>query len=629
MPRNVDRNSRANVISRRQWLSMLGVGSAVALAGCGSSDNTGSDDGGDDGGNDGIDQDQEVEDFPSRAESYDTNTSAEFTTLNPLYNTEDGAGDAIGRALELGYTFDANNELFPLLYDLTTENGEVWVFELRDNLEFSDPYGQVTAEDFTYMIQELHQSDWANTANDSDWPQEINVVQNSDLEFQAELPNADVLWPETFAPLEYAIPKDLVQPYVEEEDVEGLQQDEELLELQFTGNLGPYVLDSWDRGAGTTYSRNENYYLQEADDAPDLFQEAPYFNGASISVVPEQSSRLGQLETGEVDAAAIPPERYQEYVDKPSVNVRQIPQPYNEKVSLNMRDNGWNAGPGNLFRYAPFRQALASAVNKQELISGVFRGLAEPHYTWQPQWSSWYPGEGEITQYGAGDNYGQEVARELAREAFDEAGLDYEFDGDSMLTPSGDQVTLDLYHISGDQTDQLMAEFVAQELQDNLGIQVEVEAIQGTTFDTDYFRQTLPEGTSPEDLEWSNGAYNAGPRNITSNEPWDMSLVYGLNTYPRNPLTNNAFFDGREAYFNAVGYYPGFDAAGLFEDAREAESREELQEVFGEMFRNLNEEQPYLMLLFPDDLVGYNPDLAGPIENFSNGWDFATWHIEE
>jgi ABC-type transport system substrate-binding protein len=324
--------------------------------------------------------------------SYDTVTSARFTTLNPLFNTENGAGIAIGRALDQGYTFDENQEYFPLLYDMSTEDGEVWTFDVRENLQFSDPYGQVTAEDFVYLIQELHQADWAPTAASSSWDG-VEVEQTGEFQFEATLESPNLLWPQTYDPLLYPIPRDLVEPYVEEEDVEGLQQDEELLELQFTGNLGAFELTEWNRGSGTEYVRNDEYYLRDIDEGPDLFSEGPLFEEASISVVQEQASRLGALETGEADSAAIPPEQYESYDEDENVTVRQVPTPYNTIISVNQRANGWNAGPGNLFQLVPFRQALAAAISKQDLIDGVYRGLAEPHFTWQPRWSEFYPGD--------------------------------------------------------------------------------------------------------------------------------------------------------------------------------------------------------------------------------------------
>jgi len=108
-----------------------------------------------------------------------------------------------------------------------------------------------------------------------------------------------------------------------------------------------------------------------------------------------------------------------------------------------------------------------------------------------------------------------------------------------------------------------------------------------------------------------------------------MSSIYGLNTYPLNPLTNEVFFDGADTMYNPVGYYPEFDAESIFERARQATSTEEMQEAMNELFVNLAEEQPYLMLTFGVDTTGYNASLEGPAENFMNGWDFPAWYFDE
>ncbi|WP_128904353.1 ABC transporter substrate-binding protein [Halorubrum amylolyticum] len=323
--------------------------------------------------------------------SYDTVTAASFTTLNPLYNTDDNAETAIGRALDRGYVFDEDLNYFPLLYDMSTDDGEAWTFEVRENLRFSDPYGRVTAEDFVYLIREVHQSDWASTPAATSW-EGVEVERTGELEFRATLESPNLLWPESYDPLLYPIPRGLVEPHVEAEDREGLRRDEELLELRFTGNLGAFTLEEWNRGTGTEYARNDEYYLCEADEGPALFDEGPLFESASISVIEEQATRLGALETGEVDAAAIPPERFGSFDDDEDVAVKEIPTPYNTILSVNQRDNGWSAGPGNPFRITEFRQAVASAIDKRQLIDGVYRGLASGHFTWQPPWSEFHPG---------------------------------------------------------------------------------------------------------------------------------------------------------------------------------------------------------------------------------------------
>ena len=345
-------------LNRRRWLSLLGVGVACGVAGC-------SGDGGDTptnesdaGGVRGLD---EAEGQPSVSGSYDTVTASSFTTLNPLYNTESSAGTAIGRALDLGYTFDADSEYFPLLYDMSSDDGgSVWVFDVREGLEFGDPYGAVDAESFVYQIEELHQSDWASTASSGEWD-EINVETTGELQFQAELPEPQLLWPESFDPLEYPIPRGLIEPYVDEEDVEGLRQDDELLELSFTGNLGAFDLDAWNRGSGTEYTRNDDYYVQDIDDGPEIFSNAPYFESASISVIEEQSSRLGALETGEADAAGIPPERFDEFDRMASVSTLRIPQPFNRILSVNMRDNGPHSSSRSTSRTNSTRTSVSTS----------------------------------------------------------------------------------------------------------------------------------------------------------------------------------------------------------------------------------------------------------------------------
>ncbi|MDZ5812280.1 ABC transporter substrate-binding protein [Halorubrum sp. AD140] len=627
-------------LGRRQWLSVLGSGGATALAGC-SSSGGGSGDATDDSNGEAFDGGE------TDGDVYATAAAASFETLNPIYNDENGAGNAIARALDQGYTFDEDNEYVPLLYDMSTDGGEVWTFEVREGLQFSEPYGEVTASDFVYLIREVHQSDWADSVASASW-RGVEVEATGEYEFQATLASPSLLWPESFDPLLYPIPQDLLEPYVEEEDREGLREDEELLELQFSGNLGPYVLDEWERDGGTRYSRNDDYYLRDADGLPDAFGDAPYFEGSEIRVLGEQASRLGALETGAVDSAAVPPERVREYRESEEIYVNRIPQPYNEKVSVNMRDNGWTTGPGNMFRHVEFRQAMAAAIGKEDLIEDVFRGFAETHFTWQPRFSEFYPPEEEVPRFGVGDRYGGEFARELAREAFDRSAYDYGFDGEEMVDPDGNRVELDIYHSVGQETERLTAEFVAEELGANLGIDASVEAVDGARFTEEYWTasdfptpETNDEGevtevpdvlvdeVDGEEVEWTSpGPTNPGPRTVTAAEDWDMEVVFGLNTYPRNPIINDAFFDGATASYNPVGYYPEFDARALFGDARQATSEEELTDALVELFANLAEEQPYIMLAFPDSTVGYREGLVGPVENFSNGWDLPAWRYE-
>ncbi|ELZ26725.1 peptide ABC transporter substrate-binding protein [Halogeometricum pallidum JCM 14848] len=622
-----------NGINRRTWLKALGVAGATGLAGCsgddgGGSTGTGSTATATDGSELGTAEgtDAAVDELPEVGGTYRTIVSSPLATMNPLYNNEQGAADVASFALDLSYGFRPGTRFFPQLYDLTTDGGNVWVASLREGLQFGGDYGEVTAEDFVYQITQLHQSEWAATADASSWPSEVNVEQTGTYEFQIELPNVNPLYPETYDPLLYPVPKALVQPFVEEENAQGLEDNPELVELQYTegGNLGAYTLEQWNRSSRLVFTRNEEYYLREADDVPDLFGNAPYFDRVEVQVAQEQSARLGALEAGQTDTAAVPPNRVTEFDGMDGVDVYQVPQPFNEVCVYNMRDNGWNAGPGNLFRKQKFRQGLGCAVDKQSLVRGVFRDYAQVQYTWQPPWSQWYPGDEEILQFGTGELYGPEAARSRIREAVSDT--DYGYDGGQLLDPSGNQVELSLYHSAGQNTERNMGQYIAQEFADNAGIQVNLQAIDGVQFVNNYWQQQVPE--NPDQYEWSNGPYNAGPREVTGAKPWDMAIVFALNTYPLNPTTADVFFQ-RDSSYNPYGYYPSWNAKELFQEARAATSQEEIQPIFTEIFKRVAEDQPMGMLAFPADTIGYSSDIVGPAENFFSGWNSAAWYRDE
>jgi len=406
--------------------------------------------------------------------------------------------------------------------------------------------------------------------------------------------------------LEYPIPQGLLEPYVADEDVEGLQRDEELLDLSFAGNLGAYTLTEWIRDGGTRYERNSDYYLRAVGAARDdrsLLSAAPYFETARIEIIPEQSSRVAALETGNVDNVSLPPDRGQQFINDDETMVVLEPTPYNTILSVNMRDNGWTFGPGNLFRATAFRQALAAAIDKQQLIEGILNGFGTEHVTWQPAFSEWFPGTEELTMWGVPDDgvYGAEPARDRAKDALEEIDADYRYDGDTLVGPAGNQVELELYYNAASPTQELAAEFYRQEFEANLGFTLNINAIDATPFSENYWSgspgegEELVETIDGQTVRWERPSpANPGPRSVTAEEAWDLSTIFGLNTYPRNPLTNESFFDGPNSAYNPVGYYPEFDAQAVFQRMREAETRAELPMLPRSCFSHSTRNSPTL-----------------------------------
>lgn len=124
---------------------------------------------------------------------------------------------------------------------------------------------------------------------------------------------------------------------------------------------GPYRLVRWNRG---------EYALLEA--RTDYWAGAPAIRQIQFQAVPDQNTRLVQLQTGEADiVAALPIEAAEVIRRSGNARVETAAGARAYFVSLNMR-------PDTPLRDLRVRQALNQAVNVEELIRFVYGGLGKP-----------------------------------------------------------------------------------------------------------------------------------------------------------------------------------------------------------------------------------------------------------
>jgi len=560
--------------------------------------------------------------------TYVSASSVDAQSLNWLTIADSTSGSYVTATLDGTWAITPDREIFPLWADYSTDDGRVYEIELREGLEWGAGYGEMTAEDWVYMIETVFQAednwsgypnadDWFRTNPDSGQREPIPVEQTGTRTFEISLFEVDPSFP--FKPIlwrQQCIPKGILEKYAEDRDTEGLQQDEELNTLAYTGNLGPYTYENWERSASYTVTRNDDYYLRDVADVPDRFREAPYFDQEIIRVISEESTRLGALESGEVDSAGIPPDKATRFENLPNVDVNVTPQPYARVLIYNMRANGWEP-----FRSKAVRRALAFAVDKESVVENILRGYGQVAQTMQPKWSEWYD-DSRVEAFGVGDRYGPEATRSRLESAL--SGTEYAYDGDRLVDGSGDGVTLTIYYDSGQPTEGTIAEFVAQEFSENAGIEVQPEAVSSSTFQSNYVRTSAPEGSEPE---WTAGIFNGGPRDVaTSAEPWDMCINLQFNTYPFTPASSKGFFE-RRGGINFYGYYPEEDIGELYERASSTTDDARRRELFGEAFGLISEEQPFGFLAMPSSVSGYAEDVRGYDEEFNTGWDSQTWYF--
>lgn len=614
MPSGNDRRNVSDATGRRgrrDLLKLLGAAGVAGLAGCSGNGS---------GGGDAE---------PSVQGTYVSASSVDAQSLNWLTIADATSGSFVTATLDGTWAITPDREIFPLWADYSTDDGRVYEIQLRENLEWGAGYGEMTAEDWVYMIKNVFQAqpNWSGYPNSGDWfrmnpdsgqREPIPVEQTGTRTFEIRLFEVDPSFP--FKPVlwrQQCIPKGILEKYVQNQDAEGLEQDEELNSLAYTGNLGPYTYDTWEQSSRYVVTRNDDYYLQDVDGVPDRFGETPYFDESVTNVISEESTRLGALESGEVDSAGIPPDKAQRFENLPNVEVNVTPQPYLRMIVYNMRANGWVP-----FRSKAVRRALGFAVDKMTVAENIYRGYAEVAQTMQPRWSEWYD-DSRVEEFGVGDRYGPEATRSRLEDALSDT--EYEYDGDRLVDGDGEEVTLSVYYDSGQPTEGTIAEFVAQEFDQNAGIAVEPEAISSSTFQSNYVQTAAPEGTDPE---WTAGTFNGGPRDVaTSAESWDMSINLQFNTYPFTPASSKGFFEPRGG-INFYGYYPDEDIAALYEEASATTDETRRRELFGEAFGLISEEQPFGFLTMPSSVTGYADDVRGYDQEFNTGWDSQTWYFE-
>jgi len=136
------------------------------------------------------------------------------------------------------------------------------------------------------------------------------------------------------------------------------------------GNLigtGPFRLGDWQAGQSITLVRNEDYVW-----GPGIVQNqgAPYLDEMVFKVIPDATTQLAALETGEVDVIFInQPSHRQQLTGNPEITLHDTV--LNSLIYL-----GYNC------QRAPFdevlvRQALSHAIDKDEIVSLALGGLGQ------------------------------------------------------------------------------------------------------------------------------------------------------------------------------------------------------------------------------------------------------------
>lgn len=380
-----------------------------------------------------------------------------------------------------------------------SEDGLTYTIHLRDDITWSDGT-PLTAKDFEYALRRLFDPEagatgyyfsfytsiaGAEAAAAAEGPLDavgVTAVDDTTLEIKLsqELPTLITLlamWPA------YPVRQDIIE-----------ENGEAWIEAGTLIGNGPFVLSEWAHQDHVTLTANPNYW---GDDKPTL-QTIVY------KMIPDEATALISYQNNELDLAPI------SGPDAASLegNAEQVKTPELGVFALEYN----NSEPP--FDNDLVRKAFSAAVDRVTYIQSVTGGVGNPTTSWLP------PG-----LPGYDPNRGSEWAfdPDKAKQLLDDAGF-----------PNGEGLPKVTFTIADSRAGRLAAEFLKQQISENLGVDIDIEILESATYEDRYLASEFQVAFGG----W--GADYADPENFL---PQLFGTGAGFNQYKYSNPDTDALFE--------------------------------------------------------------------------------------
>jgi peptide/nickel transport system substrate-binding protein len=321
------------------------------------------------------------------------------------------------------------------------EDGRLLRFRLRPGIRWWDGV-ELTAKDveFTYKLMIDPQTPTAY-AEDYLAVKEFKVTGRYSFEVRYDKPFARALvtWAQSILPEHVLAGQDLLNTSYSRQPV----------------GCGAYKLKGWEPGSRLVLTAN-----------PDYFAGRPHIDELVIRIIPDQSTQFLELKAGNLDEMGLSPYQYLFETSGPDWdrNFRKY-----EYLSFGYTYLGWNLD-NPLFADKRVRQALDSAIDKEEIVSGVLAGLGVP----------------AVGPYKPGTWFYNDALRprpydpERARALLAEAGW-RDTDGDGLLDKDGRPFAFTVLTNQGN-TQRIQAATVIQRRLRDVGVAVKIRTVEWAAF---------------------------------------------------------------------------------------------------------------------------------------------------
>jgi len=387
-----------------------------------------------------------VPDIPARGDRLVDASIGDATNLIPMI-AGDASSHAIAGLLYLSLLkYDKNLNLTGQLaesWDISTDNKTI-TFHLRPGLAWTDGK-PLTSTDCAFTLK-LIQNEHTQSAYKADYA----LVSG----FEAPDPRTFIVhYSEPFSPALASWSSLAILPKHVFEHVDIMKTK---LSRAPKATIGPYRLSDWQSQQSILMSANPNYF-----DGP------VWINERLTRIIPDRATQFLELSAGRLDSVGLTPIQYQRLFDtKPLLKTNYTRYKYLDFVYTYL---GFN------LKRKPFddiriREAIAYAINRQEILDGVQLGLGETIA------SPYKPGTFWVNQKLKPRPYDPDKARALLAEA----GW-RDSDGDGIFDKDGTPLSFTILTNNGNKQRADAATIMQHRLK-KIGIEVKIRLVEWSAF---------------------------------------------------------------------------------------------------------------------------------------------------
>ena len=497
-------------------------------------------------------------------------SSADAVSFHP-YTTTDSASSGYWHLVYDGALLRLDEETLQYIPHMAesytiSEDGLTFTFHLRQNMQWSDGT-PMTAMDWKWTWDQINNPDngWPR-ANQYSFITSYEALDDYTIQISID---------EVYAPALGQVAS-VVTP-LPRHIWEGLPWDdpEENPEINAPSvGSGAYLLEEWKRDQFSVFVANPNWW----------YKGSPLIEKQITEIVPDQDIIFEKFKSGETDMHGIRPENLDEINELDNVTVYSY-WPAAARwsyIGLNTRE-GYPTGDVHV------RRGINYAIDKQlmtdEIMLGQARRLCGPYPN-----TSWVYND-------AINCYEYDVDAAIAE--FEEAG--YTYDGETMMTPDGEPLTLRLLYGPNTSTIRELIAVTTQDFLSQIGIEVEIQALEWASF---------LEATDAEEPEWD--MFIGGWR--ATIEPQIMFTIWAEDSIPS---------------LNSVAYI-NKEVEQLFEEGGATYDLEVRKEKYDAVQEKIVDDAPYVFLFYSKSNVGVNNRVQGvDPKPIGLTWNSEDWWLQD